>query len=151
DTLDPKPDAPVETRGEFKTIPTRLPGVRVCEHLPRIARLLDRVALVRSMTHPYSNHAVAYALSGIPFSEPPIQANAREPRHWPYFGSVLDYLWAREPGTASSAIPRNMYLPWPLNSRTPNKMHGGLHAAWLGDPFDPVVPEFVGKATREEG
>src|SRR3954467_10181495 len=64
DTLDPKPDAPAEARGEFATIPTKLSGVRVCEHLPRIAGLLDRVALVRSMTHKYPTHCVAYGLSG---------------------------------------------------------------------------------------
>jgi hypothetical protein len=151
DTFDPKPDAPVETRGEFQTIPTRLAGVRVCEHLPRIARLLDRVTLVRSMTHPYPTHAVAYALSGTPLSEPPIEANAKEPRHWPYFGSVLDYLWSRGSSTPPTGMPRSLYLPWPLNSRTNNKMHGGLHAAWLGEQFDPVIPEFVGQATREQG
>src|SRR5262245_15735153 len=110
DTLDPKPDAPVEARGEFRTIATRLPGVRVCEHLPRIAGLLDRVALVRSMTHPYPTHAVAYALSGVPVSDPSIEANAREPRHWPYFGSVLDYLWSREVGRIEnpSHVPHNV-------------------------------------------
>src|SRR5262245_64371862 len=58
DTLDPKPDAPVERRGEFGTIPTRLPGIRACEHLPRIASVLDRTCLVRSMTHSSNNHAV---------------------------------------------------------------------------------------------
>jgi hypothetical protein len=41
DTLDPKPDAPVEYRGEFSTIQTALPGIRVCEHLPGIAKRLD--------------------------------------------------------------------------------------------------------------
>jgi hypothetical protein len=151
DTLDPKPDAPVEARGEFRTIPTRIPGVRVCEHLPRIAGLLDRVTLVRSMTHPYPTHAVAYTLSGVPVSDPSIEANAREPRHWPYFGSVLDYLWSREARSGSPVLPRNMYLPWPLNSRTNNQMHGGLHAAWLGEPFNPVIPEFTGQAAREQG
>src|SRR5215208_6888380 len=66
DTLDPKPDAPAEARGEFATVASRLAGVRVCEHLPRVAGLLDRTALVRSMTHKYPTHCVAYALSGIP-------------------------------------------------------------------------------------
>src|SRR2546426_1018714 len=62
DPFAPKPDAPPETRGEFKTIAPRLPGTRLCEHLPRIASRLDRVALIRSMTHPYPTHPVAYAL-----------------------------------------------------------------------------------------
>ncbi len=150
DTLDPKPNAPAETRGEFGTIATRLPGVRVCEHLPRMAREMRRVALVRSMSHHFNNHAVAYTLSGIPFSEPPIEANAREPRHWPYLGSTLDYLWSRQ-GKPKAGIPRNIYLPWPLNSRTKNAMHGGLHAAWLGSAHEPVIPEFAGRASRTEG
>src|SRR5437867_2734947 len=53
DTFDPKPDAPEDIRGPFRTIATRLPGVRICEHLPRLATMLDRVSLVRSMSHPY--------------------------------------------------------------------------------------------------
>src|SRR3954468_5605840 len=51
DTWDPKPDAPEEIRGAFGTIPTSLPGARVCEHLPKLAKLMHRVAVVRSMTH----------------------------------------------------------------------------------------------------
>src|SRR5437867_4347798 len=46
DTFDPKPGAPSEVRGEFAAIPTTLPGVRVCEHLPRTARWLHRVSLI---------------------------------------------------------------------------------------------------------
>src|SRR4029077_15853977 len=61
DTLDPKPDAPPERRGEFGAIGSRLPGVRVCEHLARIAGVLDRVCLVRSMSHTSNNHAVSVA------------------------------------------------------------------------------------------
>lgn len=93
DTLDPKPDAPAERRGEFGTIPTRLPGVRVCEHLPRVAGVLDRVCLVRSMSHGSNNHAVSVALSGLSRSQPAVEANRADPQHWPYFGSVLEYLW----------------------------------------------------------
>ena len=59
DTLDPKPDAPVEYRGEFSTIQTALPGIRVCEHLPGIAKRLDRVSMIRSMTHTDVNHTTA--------------------------------------------------------------------------------------------
>jgi hypothetical protein len=59
DTLDPKPDALAEIRGPFGTLATRLPGVRVGEHLPRIADRLDRVTVVRSMNHPEPIHNVA--------------------------------------------------------------------------------------------
>src|SRR6185437_16112384 len=49
DMVDLKPDAPAEIRGEFKPIATNLPGVRICEHLPRVARRMDRLAVVRSL------------------------------------------------------------------------------------------------------
>src|SRR5206468_8666671 len=66
DTLDPKPAAPAEVRGAYATIATSVPGVRICEHLPRTARLLDRLALVHGLHHPMRNHnsAAAEALTG---------------------------------------------------------------------------------------
>ena len=51
ETWDPKPDAPVEVRGPFGTIETAVPGVRINEHLPRLARRMDRLTLIRSLTH----------------------------------------------------------------------------------------------------
>src|SRR5262249_58405956 len=62
DSLDPKPDAPLEFRGEFKAIATNVPGTLVSEHLPRLARLADRYALIRSCTHDDLEHnSAAYA------------------------------------------------------------------------------------------
>src|SRR5262249_5247439 len=59
DTLDPKPDAPAEVRGEFRARATKVPGVHLCEHLPRLAARADRFALVRSLSHRDNNHLVA--------------------------------------------------------------------------------------------
>ncbi len=56
DTFDPKPDAPSEIRGPFMSIPTSVPGIRICEHLPRTARVMKDVALIRSLTHELGNH-----------------------------------------------------------------------------------------------
>jgi hypothetical protein len=56
DTFDPKPDAPEEYRGEFKTIPTNVPGVAVCEHLPKLARCADKFALLRGVSHTLTEH-----------------------------------------------------------------------------------------------
>jgi len=56
DTWDPKPERPSENRGPFGTIPTALPGVRICEHLPKMAGMLDRFTLVRSVDARGSNH-----------------------------------------------------------------------------------------------
>src|SRR5262245_35428678 len=51
DTWDMKPDSPAPYRGEFKPIRTNVPGVQICEHMPRIAGMTDRLALLRAMTH----------------------------------------------------------------------------------------------------
>ena len=56
DTWDPKPDQPTENRGPFASIPTQLPGVRICEHLPKMAGMLDRFTLIRSLDAKGSNH-----------------------------------------------------------------------------------------------
>src|SRR5689334_6852679 len=56
ETFDLKPDAPTDIRGPFKPIETSLPGVRICEHLPKLAKQMHRVTLIRSMTHPYPIH-----------------------------------------------------------------------------------------------
>src|SRR5690242_12954948 len=59
DTWDLKPAAPVEVRGEFKPIATSVPGLQICEHLPRLARVAHLVRVVRSMTHTAINHNTA--------------------------------------------------------------------------------------------
>lgn len=56
DTLDPKPNAPAEVRGEFAPISTSIPGVSVCEHLPKLAQQTDRWAIVRTLAHREHNH-----------------------------------------------------------------------------------------------
>src|SRR4051812_32693273 len=59
DTLDPKPDAPEEVRGEFHPIATKVPGTRVCEHLPKLAAMADQFAIVRSLRHDITAHIPA--------------------------------------------------------------------------------------------
>ncbi len=49
DTFDPKPDAPAEIRGEFRTIATNVPGIDLCEHFPRLARMADKLTVIRSL------------------------------------------------------------------------------------------------------
>jgi Protein of unknown function (DUF1501) len=56
DTYDLKPDAPVEYRGEFRPIKTNVPGIEICEHLPLHARIADRFAVIRSISHSYAGH-----------------------------------------------------------------------------------------------
>src|SRR5262245_28339133 len=59
ETFDLKPNAPAGIRGEFRPIATRVPGTRICEHLPRMAALADRYAIVRSVTHTGVNHGTS--------------------------------------------------------------------------------------------
>ena len=147
DTLDMKPDSPREVRGEFQPISTSVPGIQISEHLPRLARRLDRLSLVRSMTHSHPTHCVAYSLSGIP--DNPL----RDPKdYWPFFGSTLDYLWNQSPkDTPIAGMPRNLCLPWELNSHSTNRSHRGLTPAWLGQQWETVVGQFSGTATRSRG
>jgi hypothetical protein len=151
DTLDPKPDAPEQERGEFKPIATSITGIKASELLPNVARNLHRVCLLRSMTHTSNNHAVSTALSGLRESEPALEGNGNDPRHQPYFGSVLEYLWnQRGISVASTGVPVNMVLPWPLNNKTdPGRWQH--HAAWLGRAYNPIIPTFVGAGRREVG
>src|SRR5258708_2961266 len=66
DTFDMKPGAPAEVRGEFRPIATRVPGLQVCERLPRTAGVMDRFTLVRTLRHTMKNHNSAgyYSLTG---------------------------------------------------------------------------------------
>ncbi len=56
ETFDPKPEAPVEIRGEFHPIPTNVSGIQICEHLPKLAAIADKYAIVRSVCHNQGNH-----------------------------------------------------------------------------------------------
>jgi len=147
ETFDPKPDAPAEVQGELKAIPTSLPGLKVCEGLPRIARVADRLTVVRSMTHPYPLHCVAYVVSGLPTYTTDLENRARDGRHWPFVGSVVDYVHERR-GGSRPGVPRNVALPWMLNSKTDNLVNAGPFAAFLGQAYDPVWTDFDGPGTR---
>ncbi len=151
DTLDPKPNAPVEQRGEFDSISTSLPGIAACEHLPNVARNLHHTALIRSMTHSSNNHAVTVALSGLSESTPALEGDGSSPLHQPYIGSVLEYLWMQQGiSMLSTGIPVNMVLPWALNEKTgPGRWQH--KAGWLGQAFNPVIPTFHGQGALPVG
>lgn len=144
ETFDLKPDAPADFRSQFKPIATGVPGVRVCEHLPRTARVLDRATLIRSMTSPYNIHNVAYAISGTPTTDIPMELNPRDTRHWPSFGSVLDHLARAGP---RRDVPVQVALPWKFSSRSEPFRRGGPFGGFLGTGYDPVWAEFHGTAT----
>jgi Protein of unknown function (DUF1501) len=156
ETFDPKPAAPAEIRGEFRPIATAVPGVSIGEHLPKIAKIADRVTLLRSMTHPYNIHSAAYTLTGIDRVDIPMELNPYDTRHWPFFGSVLEYVAeaASFGGDADSAhrgkreVPSNIALPYLFSSRCPEFDRGGPYGGFLGRTYNPVWTEFEGKSSR---
>lgn len=146
ETFDPKPRAPAEIQGELKAISTNVPGVEIGEGLPRTARIMDRLTVARSMTHPYPLHGVAYALTGMSDYTPEIEAKPRDTRHRPFLGSVVDYLSSRR--EASPEMPRNIGLPWQFGSKSTLPTLAGPYASFLGNDFDPVWTDFTGSGTR---
>ena len=75
ETFDMKPDAPEQVRGMFRPIATHVPGTHICEHVPRLARVADKCALIRSMSHRFATHNPAgyYTLSGMPPRPRPVR------------------------------------------------------------------------------
>jgi hypothetical protein len=125
DTWDPKPDRPRENRGPFATIPTRLPGIRICEHLPRQASMLDRFTLIRSVDATHSNHEPNTVFqTGNTEAAPRVN---RQGHLYPAIGSVISrYRGPNQPGMPGYAV----------------FMRSRSHIAWggyLGRSFDPFV------------
>ncbi|MBI3837072.1 MAG: DUF1501 domain-containing protein [Planctomycetia bacterium] len=112
ETFDPKPDAPLEIRGPFKPISTNVPGIQVCELLPRTAAIADKLAVVRSMSTDDNTHDTSgyWVLTGNKYEA----GSAREikPSDWPYFGSVVKMLKpsTRVPALSTVWIPDIMRL-----------------------------------------
>ena len=149
ETLDMKPLAPAEVRGELKPIASSLPGCDVCEHLPNMAKVMDRVTVVRSLNHPWNFHGMQYATTGAPVGSIPLEESFGNPLLQPFLGSVVQYHDQRRNGhKPHGAIPDNIMLPFPLSSRRPAARYVAPQAAYLGSSFDPIWTEFRGEATR---
>jgi hypothetical protein len=146
---DTKPDAPLEIRGELRSIRSRLPGCDVCELLPHLAQVIDRMTVVRSMTHPYPIHGVAYATTGVPNIDIPMELNPRDARHWPFVGSVVDYLERQRQARPAGSVPHNIALPFHFSSQRVGEVpRAGPYGAFLGNAYNPLWTDFRGQATR---
>jgi hypothetical protein len=135
DTFDPKPDAPAEIRGDLQTIGTSVAGVRLSEHLPGFASRMDRLAIVRSMTHKNPGHlpATHWVLTGAPMPGLPENVGADKiasRNDWPSYGSAVNFLRPRTDGVPNAVnLPTFLVegpLTWP-----------GQHAGCLGPRHDP--------------
>jgi len=130
--FDRKPSAPEGIRGPLDSIPSSVPGLHLCEGLPRLAKAMDKVTLIRSMTHTMKNHnsAAYYALTG---HAPPVDdIRLRDTLElFPAYGSVVDRL-----SPVSGEIPTSVSFPHILRdgSITP-----GQHASFLGKLHDPFL------------
>ena len=118
DTFDPKPEAPAEVRGTFGVIETSVPGMRISDQLPLLAKQAKDFALVRSVHHGNPSHAPAehQMLTGWMGSRP---GTARAVIENPSFGSIV----ARLRGSGSPAMPPYVAIPW------------SFHHAYGGSPF----------------
>lgn len=132
DTFDMKPDAPDGIRGEFKTIPTVLPGIRVCEHLPLLARRLDKLAVVRSVTHKYNSHNPYGVMTGYDGGHDQTDYFARPTNH-PSVPSVCQFFGVGR----GTELPGYVMLP-ASPGYTQGLRRAGPYGGYLGPKFDPV-------------
>jgi Protein of unknown function (DUF1501) len=135
DTYDLKPDAPAEVRGEFLPINTSVPGLHVCEHLPKMARQMHHVAQIRSVTHQARLHdsASIHALTGRLLEGPDRELFAPQPQTNPCYGSAVTYLRGDRPTDVPFAS-----LPFPFRNVHEVPCQG---AGLLGSQFDPLCIE----------
>ncbi|MBI1314965.1 DUF1501 domain-containing protein [bacterium] len=151
DSYDLKPDAPSTVRGEFQPIATSAPGIQICEHLPRMAKVMHKVALIRSMHHTNRLHdsAGTETFTGRQSPQGDREEFAPIPQHDPCHGAVLNYL--RERGKFSPVLPTarphcgvwHASLPWLFHNVVTVPCQGG---GFLGSRYDPFT--IAGDASR---
>ncbi|MBI1312540.1 DUF1501 domain-containing protein [bacterium] len=133
ETWDLKPNAPAEVRGEFQPIATNVPGIQIGEYFPKLAQRTDKLAIIRSMTHPNVDHLTAthYVLTG---KMPPPSGNIQD--DWPTYGSVLSKL-----GRGTPPLPPFVSMRPKLENTVPRfvEQSHGQFAGWLGPTWDPLT------------
>jgi len=143
DMFDMKPDAPEAFRGIHKPVASKADGINISEHLPKLAKVMDKVTLIRSMHHNMKNHNPAsyYALTG---HAPPVDdITLRDsPEMSPAYGSVVDRF-----APARSEMPTFVGLPWVIGDGTITPGQGASFLGKMHDPLlvtrDPNKPDFA--------
>jgi hypothetical protein len=135
DMWDMKPDLPQEMRSEFRPIATDVPGIRVCEHLPRLARRMGKCTLVRAVYHDQVAHAPAVytALTGVKSNVRAGLLGASATDH-PAIGSLVGSL--RPPKTR--VMPYVM-MPYATQEGAGGPPQPGFYGGWLGKAHDPYL------------
>jgi hypothetical protein len=119
DTFDLKPEAPKEFRGEFKPIDTNVPGIQICEHLPKLASMMDKLAIVRSLTGLYEEHSPHQTETG--WSESSLRTSGGRPS----LGSVVAKLHGANNGSAPTFVD--------LTGHTKHGFLGSVYGAFRPD------------------
>ena len=133
DMWDPKPDAPLDVRGAFQPIATAVPGIQFCEHMPRIAKVADRLTVVRSMSHEDLDHGTAayLALTGVYHRQR--SANPLpSPNDLPTYGAIL-----RRLQTKSKFVYDAVHVNGP--ALVPTNLSPGQDGGLLGRAYEPLV------------
>jgi hypothetical protein len=136
DSLDLKPDAPAEIRGEFQPVPTAVPGIQICEHLPMLAARMRHWALVRSLSHGENGHlpGTHRLLTGatMPNQRQTDLDNVLSRRDWPCYAAALNQIRPRHDGVPNGVTLPHALIEGPLT-------WPGQHAGFLGPANDPVL------------
>lgn len=132
DTFDLKPDAPVEVKGEFKPIATSLPGLRICEHLPRLAQRMHRLCLIRTISHRYNSHNPYGVMTGFDGGNDRENYFAKPTDH-PSIPSVCQYLGVGRRRDLPSYIMLPAYPGYSQGLR-----RAGPYGSYLGSAYDPL-------------
>lgn len=132
DMFDPKPNAPVEVRGEFGAISTSVPGLRIAEHLPRLAKSMHMVSLIRSLTHRYNSHNPYAVMTGFDGGNDREDYFAKPSNH-PSMGSVCQYLGVGR----KQGLPGYVCLP-AYPGYTQGLRRAGPYGGYLGSQYDPL-------------
>ncbi|MCE3245482.1 MAG: hypothetical protein K0S72_1610, partial [Arthrobacter sp.] len=137
DLWDMKPNAPSEVRGEFKPIKTNVPGIEISELMPRLAKLADKYAIVRSVHHQQTQHntGMYWSIVGRPY---PIDSTLINPSRndYPSFGTLCGWLAQRDGYQGS--LPPYVITPSPHCDSTVY-ITPGQYGGMLGNRFDPFV------------
>ncbi|WP_232056317.1 DUF1501 domain-containing protein [Tuwongella immobilis] len=137
DTWDPKPNAPVEVRGEFQSIPTTVPGLRISEHFPLLAQRAHQYTVIRSMAHTDPAHLspVHHLMTGRVAAKPNSDADGPSRSDAPCMGAMVQKLMASD-----DPMPRSVTLPWAVSHpAAPGGTAPGQNAGWMGPGMDPFL------------
>lgn len=146
DMFDLKPNAPVEVRGEFQGIETSLSGLEICEYMPRLARLMHKTSLIRTVTHGYNGHNPLPIMTG--FTGGNMGSLSPDPNDPPDMGAICQYL-----GLGPRGLPGAVCLPcypgWGESSIYPGLRRPGPYGGFLGSQYDPLFAVCDPKFGRE--